>query len=59
MKNREITAVTSGGGTQERPHKIGKIVVEIWCYFPEIDTFGVKSKIQKIFSQKCEKVNFP
>ena len=45
--------VASGGGTPERPPpEIGKIVVEIWCYLPEVYIFGGESKIQEIFSKK-------
>ena len=37
------------GGTPERPPpEIGKIVVEIWCYLPEVYTFGAESEIQEI-----------
>ena len=32
--------------------EIGKIVVEIWCYLPEVYTFGAESEIQEIFSKK-------
>ena len=28
------------------PPEIGKIVVEIWCYLPEVYTFGAESEIQ-------------
>ena len=46
-------SVASGGGTSERPPpEIGKIVVEIWSYLPEVYTFGEESEIQEIFSQK-------
>ena len=43
-----------GGGTPERspPPETGKIVVEIWCYLPEVYTFGAESEIQEIFSKK-------
>ena len=34
------------------PPEIGKIVVEIWCYLPEVYTFGAESEIQQIFSKK-------
>ena len=27
------------------PPEIGKIVVEIWCYLPEVYTFGAESEI--------------
>ena len=48
-----------GGGEDSPPPEIGKIVVEIWCYLPEVYTFGAESEIQEIFSKNCEKVNFP
>ena len=33
------------------PHpEIGKIVVEIWCYLPEVYTFGEEAEIQEIYS---------
>ena len=31
------------------PPEIGKIVVEIWGYLPEVYTFGAESEIQEIF----------
>ena len=34
------------------PPEIGKIVVEIWCYLPEVYTFGAEAEIQEIFSKK-------
>ena len=40
------------------PPEIGKIVVEIWCYHPEVYTLGEESEIQEIFSKKCEKSQF-
>ena len=40
------------------PPKKKKIVVEIWCYLPEIYTLGEESEIQGIFSKKCEKSQF-
>ena len=46
--------------TPERspPPEIGEIVVEIWCYFPEVYTFGEESEIEEILSKKCEKGRF-
>ena len=48
-----ISSVGRGGdaGTFPPP-ETGKIVVEIWCYLPEVYTFGAKSEIQEIFSKK-------
>ena len=48
------TSSVGGGGTPERPPppETGKIVVEIWCYLPEVYTFGAESEIQEIFSKK-------
>ena len=43
---------TQGGGREDRPPEIGKIVVEIWCYLPEVYTFGAESEIQEIFIKK-------
>ena len=37
------------------PPEIGKIVVEIWFYLPEVYTFGAESEIQEIFSKKLWK----
>ena len=35
-----------GGGTPELPPpEIGKFVVEIWCYLPDVYTFGEESNI--------------
>ena len=50
----EMSISQQVGGTQERPPplEIGNIVVEIWCYLPEIYTFGAESEIQEIFSKK-------
>ena len=44
-------------GTFPRP-EIGKIGVEIWCYLPELYTFGQVSEIQEIFIKNCEKSQF-
>ena len=51
----ETLAVASGGGGNAGtlpPPETGKIVVEIWCYLPEVYTFGAESEIQEIFSKK-------
>ena len=40
------------------PPEIGNIVVEIWCYLPEVYTLGEESEIQEILSKKCEKSQF-
>ena len=47
------SSVASGGGGSAGtpPPEIGKIVVEIWCYLPEVYTFGAESEIQEIFSK--------
>ena len=48
-------SVASGGGnagTFPPPLEIGNIVVEIWCYLPEVYTFGAESEIQEIFSKQ-------
>ena len=47
-------SVASGGGDAGTPPppEIGTIVVEIWCYLPEVYTFGAESEIQEIFSKK-------
>ena len=45
------------GGTPP-PTEIGKIVVEIWCYLPEVYTFGQESEIREICSKNCEKSQF-
>ena len=50
------------GGTPERsppPPEMGKNVVEILCYLPEVHTFGEESEILEIFSKNVKKVNFP
>ena len=39
--------------------EIGKIVVEILSYLPEVYHFGAESEIQEIYSKIGEKVNFP
>ena len=41
-----------GGNAGTSPPETGKIVVEIWCYLPEVYTFGAESEIQEIFSKK-------
>ena len=48
------SGVGRGGGNAGTfpPPEIGKIVVEIWCYLPEVYTFGAESEIQEIFSKK-------
>ena len=53
-----ISGVRRGGGGGGLPPEIGKIVVEIWCYLPEVYTFGAESEIQEIFSKNCEKGQF-
>ena len=53
------SSVWTEGPPERPPPEIGKIVVEIWCYLPEVYTFGTESEIQEIFSKDCEKVNFP
>ena len=45
-------------GEDSPPPEIGKIVVEIRCYLPEVYTFGTESEIQEIFSKNCEKGQF-
>ena len=43
-----MEAVASGGGTRNVPTpEIGKIVIEIRCYLPEVSTLGAESKIQE------------
>ena len=49
-------AYAGGGGLP--PPDMGKIVVEIWWYLPEVYTFGAESEIQEIFSKNCEKSQF-
>ena len=39
---------TQGGGGL--PPEIGRIVVEIWCYLPEVYTQEAESEIQEILS---------
>ena len=39
------------GGTRGSPHEIEKIVVEIWCYLPEVYTFGAKAEIIEKFRE--------
>ena len=43
-------------GMPGRPPEIGKIVVENWCYFPEVYSFGHNSK--KYLIKICEKTQF-
>ena len=45
-------------GTSTPPEKIGKFVVEIWCYLPEVCTLGEESEIQEIFSKNVKKSIF-
>ena len=41
-----------GGERRNVPHpEIGRIVVENWCYFRELYTFGEEVEIQEIFSK--------
>ena len=40
------------------PPEIGKIVVEIWCYLPEVNTFWLESEIHEILSKKLWKSQF-
>ena len=51
-------AYAGGEGGRTPPPEIGKIDVEIWCYLPEVYTFGAESEIQEIFSKNCEKSQF-
>ena len=54
--NGHISVASGGGGAGNAgtfpPPETGKIVVEIWCYLPEVYTFGAESEIQEIFSKK-------
>ena len=45
-------AYAGGEGGGLPPPEIGKIVLEIWCYLPEVYTFVVESEIQEIFCKK-------
>ena len=55
----EPSSVVSGERRNVHPPpEIGKIVVEILCYLPEVYTFGEESEIQEIFRNKCEKSQF-
>ena len=50
-----LTVASGGGGGNAGtfpPPEIGKFVVEIWCYLPEVYTFGEESEIQERFSKK-------
>ena len=48
-----------GGGTPELPPpETGKIVVEIWCYLPEVNTFERSQKSKKYLVKNCEKSQF-
>ena len=47
-----------GGGGKSPSAEIGKIVVEIWSYLPEVYTFGAESEIQEIFNKNYEKSQF-
>ena len=59
-KQSTVSGVGRGGERRNvPPPETGKIVVEIWCYLPEVYTFGEKSEIQEIFSKKWKKVKFP
>ena len=49
------SGVPRGRGEDSPPPEIGKIVVEIWCYLPEVYTLGAESDIQEIFSKKLWK----
>ena len=41
-----ITVASGGGNAGKIPPEIGKVVVEILCYLPEVYTFGAESEIQ-------------
>ena len=40
------------------PPEIAKIVGEIWCYLPEVYTFGEESEIQEFLVKNSEKLAF-
>ena len=57
------SSVGEGGGWGERrnvpPPEIGKIVVEIWCYLPEVYILSERSqKSKKYLVKNCEKRQF-
>ena len=58
MRSQYQWRTQGGGGRTPPPPETGKIVVEIWCYLPEVYTFGAESEIQEIFSRNCEKSQF-
>ena len=50
--SKKMIRIASGGGTPERPPpEIGKIVVENWCYLPEVYTFGEEAEISEILGK--------
>ena len=52
------SSVASGGGRRKASPEIGRIVVEIWCYRPEVYTFGEEAEIQEKVSKNCEESQF-
>ena len=42
-----ISSVGRGDAGTFPPPEIGNVVVEIWCYLPEVDTFGAESEIEE------------
>ena len=46
------------GDARTSPPEIGKIDVEIWCYHPEVYTFGAETELQEIFIRKLSKSTF-
>ena len=57
-RNHKAVVYAGGGEGGLPPRNRKKIVVEIWCYLPEVYTFGAELQIQEIFSKKCEKSQF-
>ena len=53
-----ITSVGRGDSGTSPPPEIGKIVVEIRCYLPEVYSFGAEPEMQAIFSKNVKKSIF-
>ena len=55
VRNKKFQILVASGVRRGGAPEIGKILVEIWCYLPEVYTFGAESEIQEIIVKIVKK----